>query len=92
MCTTKKELQSKIEELRSMKTLKEETENAIKALEVEIIGYMNTSQLTEEITENAKVSYKPQTRVTLDRAKLEADLGSLADYEKVTTFNVLRIK
>lgn len=92
MCTTKKELQSKIEELRSMKTLKEETESAIKALEVEIIGWMNSNNLTEEITDTAKITYKPQSRVTLDRAKLEADLGSLEEYEKVTTFNVLRIK
>ena len=89
---TKKELENRIEELRSMKALKEETENAIKALEVEIIGYLNANALTEEITDTAKVTYKPQTRVTLDRARLEADLGNLAEYEKVTTFNVLRIK
>jgi len=89
---TKKELQNRIEELRSMKTLREETENAIKALELEIVGYLNSNNITEEITDTAKVTYKPQTRITLDRARLEADLGSLEEYEKVTTFNVLRIK
>lgn len=92
MCKTRKELQSIVEELRSMKTLKEETENAIKALEIEIIGYLTTNSITEEITDTAKVTYKPQTRITLDRARLEADLGNLTEYEKVTTYNVLRIK
>lgn len=33
MCITKKELEKKIEEMRSLKALKEETENEIKALE-----------------------------------------------------------
>lgn len=92
MCRTKRELNEVIKELRSMKALKEETENAIKALEIEIVGYLKMNEINEEITDDAKVTYKPQTRVTLDRAKLEADLGSLEDYEKVTTYNVLRIK
>ena len=33
MCITKKELEKKIEEMRSLKALKEDTENEIKALE-----------------------------------------------------------
>lgn len=92
MCKTRTELKNVIEELRSMKALREETENAIKALEMEIVGYLSNKNITEEITDTAKVTYKPQTRITLDRARLEADLGSLAEYEKVTTYNVLRIK
>ena len=47
--------------------------------------------LTEEFTDTSKVTYKMQTRVTLDKKKLEEDLGSLAEYEKVTQYNVLRI-
>lgn len=54
---------------------------------------MKEHNLTEEITNNAKVTYKSQSRTTLDRKKLEEDLGeSLKPYEKVTFFSVLRIK
>ena len=60
MCITKNELEKKIEELRSLKSLKEETENELKALENEIIFYMKENDLTEEITNNAKVTYKSQ--------------------------------
>lgn len=90
---TKKELESKIRELRSLKTLKEETENELKTLENEIISYMKDNDLTEEITETAKITYKPQTRTSLDKDKLAEILGDdLKPYEKVTSYNVLRIK
>ena len=93
MCITKNELEKKIDELRSLKALKEETENELKALENEIIFYMEENNLTEEITNNAKVTYKPQSRTTLDKKKLEEVLGDdLKPYEKVTTYSVLRIK
>lgn len=70
MCITRNELEKKIEELRSLKALKEETENELKALEHEVISYMTENELTEEITNNAKITYKPQSRTTLDKAKL----------------------
>ncbi len=93
MCITKIELEKKIEELRSLKALKEETENELKALEHEVISYMTENNLTEEITNNAKVTYKLQSRTTLDKKKLEEVLGDdLKPYEKVTTYSVLRIK
>lgn len=50
MCITRAELEKKIEELRSLKALKEETENELKALEYEVISYMKENELTEEIT------------------------------------------
>jgi hypothetical protein len=93
MCITKKELEKKIEEMRSLKALKEETENEIKALEHEVIFYMTENNLTEEITNTAKVTYKPQSRTTLDKKKLEEVLGDdLKPFEKTTFYSVLRIK
>lgn len=92
MCMTKKELENKINELRSLKALQQETEDEVKAIEVEIIDYMKENNLDTEITDTAKVTYKPQTRTTLDKKRLEEDLGDLTDYEKVTTYNVLRVK
>lgn len=93
MCITRTELEKKIEELRSLKALKEETENELKALEREVISYMTENELTEEITNTAKITYKPQSRTTLDKEKLTEVLGDdLKPFEKVTTYSVLRIK
>ena len=93
MCITRAELEKKIEELRSLKALKEETENELKALEYEVISYMKENELTEEITNTAKIPYKPQSRTTLDKEKLTEVLGDdLKPFEKVTTYSVLRIK
>lgn len=92
MCMKKSELENKVNELRSLKALKEETENEMKALEREIIDYMTENGLDTEITDTAKITYKAQSRETLDKKRLEEDLGSLEEYTKVTTFSVLRIR
>ena len=92
MCITKKELESKVQELRSLKTMKEELENELKAIERSIIEYMTENGLDTEITDTAKITYKEQTRTTLDKEKLERDLGNLEEYEKTTSYNVLRVK
>lgn len=89
---TKQELEMKVQEIRKYKAMVEEATNIQNALEREVISYMNENGLTEEITDSAKITYKPQSRTTLDKKRLEEDLGSLAEYEKVTTYNVLRIK
>lgn len=93
MCIKKSELEKRVQELRSLKTLKEETENEIKALEHEVIAYMTENKLSEEITDTAKITYKPQSRTTLDKDKLTDILGDdLKPFEKVTTYNVLKIR
>lgn len=92
MCMTKNELEKKVQELRSLKTMKEELENELKSIEYQIIEYMTENELDTEFTSDAKITYKPQTRTTLDKKRLEEDLGSLEEYEKKTSFNVLRIK
>lgn len=59
MCIRKAELESKVQELRSLKALKEETENELKAVEREIISYMVENGIDTEITDTAKITYKP---------------------------------
>lgn len=93
MCIQRTELEKKIEEMRSLKALKEELENELKAVEHEVISYMTENNLTEEITNNAKITYKEQSRTTLDKEKLTEILGDdLKPYEKVTSYKVLRVK
>ena len=93
MCITKNELENKVQELRSLKTMKEELENELKAVEREIISYMVENNLDTEFTDTAKVTYKLQSRTNLDKDKLKVVLGyDLKPFEKVTSFGVLRIK
>ena len=92
MCMTKKELEEKIEEIRRYKAMAEEATNIQKALEHEISSYMEENNLTEEFTDSAKISYKEQTRKSLDKKMLESKLGDLTKYEKVTSYKVLRIR
>ena len=93
MCISKKELEEKVQELRSLKTLKEETEDGIKEIEREIISYMKENETDTEITDTAKITYKEQSRTTLDKEKLTEILGDdLKPFEKTTSYRVLRVK
>lgn len=92
MCITKMELEEKIQEIRKYKVMAEEAANIQKSLEAEVIAYMVENDIDTEITDSAKITYKPKTRSTLDKARLEEDLGSLEEYTKITKYNVLRIK
>lgn len=93
MCRTMNELQETVSELREYKILKEELENQIKALEREVIGYMQLHSKDTETGNDFKVTYKMQSRTTLDKAALKDILGDdLQPFEKVNTFPVLRIK
>ena len=92
MCISKAELDKKVQEIRKYKAMAEEAAEIQKALEAEVITYMVENGLDTEITDSAKITYKSQTRSTLDKKRLEEDLGSLEEYTNVTEYNVLRIK
>lgn len=86
MCITKAELEKKVNELRSLKVMSEELQNELKSVEREVIDYMTENNLTEEITDTAKITYKQQSRTTLDKEKLTDILGDdLKPYEKTTS-------
>ena len=58
MCISVNELNARVAEVRSLKALREETENAIKALERDIIGFMTEHEKPEYIGTNYKVTYE----------------------------------
>ena len=89
---TKQELEVKVQEIRKYRAMAEEAAEIQKSLEAEVIAYMVENQIDTEITDSAKITYKSQTRATLDKKRLEEDLGSLEEYTKVTEYSVLRIK
>lgn len=93
MCITKNELEAKVNELRNLRAMKEELESEVKAVERDIVAYMVENAIDTEITKTAKITYREQTRTTLDKDKLTEILGDdLKPFEKVSRFNVLRIK
>ncbi len=92
MCISKADLEKKVQEIRRYKAMAEEAAEIQKSLEAEVITYMVENGLDTEITDTAKITYKSQTRSTLDKKRLEEDLGSLEEYTKVTEYSVLRIK
>ena len=89
---TKQELEVKVQEIRKYRAMAEEAADIQKSLEAEVIAYMVENQIGTEITDSAKITYKSQTRATLDKKRLEEDLGSLEEYTRVTEYSVLRIK
>ncbi len=102
MCIKREELDSMVAEIRSLKALKEETENAIKALEREVIEFMTENEKEELIGNDFKVTYKEQGRTSLDKEKLAEKFNELskklneklelASFERKTYFNTLKIK
>ena len=80
------------QEIRKYKAMAEEAAEIQKAFEAEVIACMVEHNIDTEITESAKITYKSQLRATLDKKRLEEDLGSLEEYTNVTEYNVLRIK
>lgn len=46
-------------------------ENELKAVEHSIIDYMTENGIDTEITDTAKIIYRPQSRATLDKEKAD---------------------
>lgn len=92
MCKTIKELESTVADYRSLKALKEELDEQVKALEREIIGYLDFNEKLSETGSNFTVKVTTCERRTLDAKSLEADLGSLAEYQRVSQYRRLYVK
>lgn len=90
---TREELEIKIQEIRRYKAMAEEATNIQKSIEAEVIAWMTSERLDTAMSDTAKITFKDQSRTTLDRKALEEVLGEdLKPYEKTTTYKVLRIK
>ncbi len=92
MCRTMNELENVVADYRSLKALKEELEDQIKELEREIIGYMDSNEKLTETGKDFSVKLTTCERRTLDSKRLEADLGSLVEYQRVSQYRRLYVK
>ena len=79
MCRTMKELENTVADYRSLKALKEDLEEQLKALERDMIDYLDTNEKLSVTGSDFTVKVSTCERRTLDNKRLEADLGSLAE-------------
>lgn len=92
MCTTMMELINVVADYRSLKVMKEELDGQLKALEREIICYLDMNKKMSKTGKDFTVKVTTCERRTLDSKRLEADLGSLAEYQKISQYRRLYVK
>lgn len=92
MCRTMKELENVIADYRSLKAMKDQLDAEIKDLEREIIGYLDSNEKLTETGNDFTVKLSTCERRTLDSKRLESDLGSLAEYQRISQYRRLYVK
>ena len=92
MCKTMNELEKAVADYRSLKALKEDREEQLKDIEREIIGYMDSNEKLSETGKDFTIKLSTCERRTVDTKRLEADLGSLAEYQRVSQYRRLYVK
>jgi hypothetical protein len=92
MCKTMNELEKIIADYRGLKAMKEQLEEELKDAEREILSYLDSNNKVSETGKDFTVKVSTCERRTLDRKALEADLGSLADYDRISQYRRLYVK
>lgn len=76
----------KIKEYREYKRMIEELQDLADAIANELKATMIAENTDKMIIGEYKLSYTDAIRETLDKKRLEADLGDLSEYTKVTVY------
>lgn len=92
MCRTMKELEKVVTDYRSMKAMKEELDEQIKASEREMLSYLDSNEKLTETGKDFTIKVSTCERRTLDSKRLEADLGSLAEYQRISQYRRLYVR
>lgn len=92
MCKTLNQLENVVADYISLKALAEELNEQLKALERDMLDYLDSNEKLSETGSNFTVKVSTCERRTLDSKRLEADLGSLADYQRVSQYRRLYVK
>lgn len=92
MCMTMNELEKVVADYRSLKAMKEEIEEQLKDAEREILSYLDNNEKQSETGTDFTVKVSTCERRTLDSKRLEADLGSLAEYQRISQYRRLYVK
>ena len=84
-------MQDRIREYREYSRMIEELEALKESIADELKAAMAAAGQEKLIVGEYKLSYTEARRETLDRKRLEADLGDLSAYTKATTFRVFKV-
>ena len=84
-------LEAKIKEYREMKRLAEEAQAAADSLADEIKAAMNEAGESKMVVGEYMLSYTDAKRETLDKKRLQEDLGDLSEYTKTTHYKVFKV-
>ena len=79
-------LENKIREYRELKRMAEEAQAMADTIADEIKAAMNEAGESKMIVGEYKLSYTETKRETLDKKRLEADLGDLTEYTNTTYY------
>lgn len=92
MCMTMNELEKVVADYRSLKAMKEELDAQLKDAEREILSYLDNNEKMTETGVDFTVKVSTCERRTLDSKRLEADLESLAEYQRISQYRRLYVK
>lgn len=92
MCTTMVELEQTVTEYRSMVALKELVDAAVEELKSNMIEYLDSNEKLSETGKDFIIKISTCERRTLDSKRLEEDLGSLSEYQKVSQYRRLYVR
>jgi len=86
------QLETVVADYRTMKSLLEDVTEQVKSLEREIISYLDLNNKLTETGSDFVIKISTCERRTLDTKSLEADLGSLADYQRISQYRRLYVR
>ena len=92
MCRTMNELEKVVADYRSLKTKKEQLESELRDAEREIISYLDNNEKISETGSDFTVKVATCERRALDSKRLEEDLGSLSEYQRISQYRRLYVK
>ena len=84
-------LQEKIKEYRELKRMAEEAQAMADAIADELKAEMTAAGQEKMTVGEYKLSSTEAKREILDKKRLEADLGDLSEYNKVTTYKRFQV-
>ena len=84
-------LESKIREYRELKRMAEEAQAMADAIADELKAEMSAAGQEKLVVGEYKLSYTEAKRETLDKKRLQEDLGDLSEYTKTTHYKVFKV-
>ena len=84
-------IQEKIREYKELKRLAEEAQAAADSIADELKAAMTEAGESKMVVGEYKLSYTEAKRETLDKKRLQEDLGDLSEYTKTTHYKVFKV-